>query len=407
MTKIKWAFLLLIAPLLVILTYQNCGQFNPGSERSSNSSLSEPSPDPTPTPNPDPEPDPEPIGFMAGDVFDYERLPNKSQMLDQQIRELNYNSNAQGKAVAINNLGLGFASIGKATVAEAERTALESCFLLGGQLPCVVVGSGNFFKINQADLVNAYTFTFTVEPAVNSRIPFVTDAARVKIVSEYNAAPAPKALAISIDGAYSWINQPANVTVNNTAYSITLERITNTALARCEMNAGFNPCFIYAQNSNVVFNLTQLKRTANIDYAKSTIGTANGQQLMGIAPRYYLETLRPNYINRITNTNFGAIYVTRTGGAVGYAVTTNNQGAADAAALTMCRGTGTTPRECFKYATKLNIHNLLAFQSAVARPGIKCRAMVRQSCAAHQAMGCVNGSFYIMQGGMPNLTNCP
>lgn len=339
-----------------------------------------------------------PVDFLRGQAFNYDYVPNKSQMVQTMLDVLGYNSHTGGKAVAITADGLGYVSRKYAGMqADADRTALEGCFAISGGKPCVLLASGYNFNLNKADLASSYTFTLSTPTSlVAEQVPFVDSNARTQLINDYKAAPTPKAIAISLDGAYAWV---ANTPQFPIASANEARRL---ALERCEMMAAFTPCTLFAQDAQPVFIPTQINRTPTIDYSRSVMNT----NIPGMRDAVFITNMTNDYLPQVTQQNkVGAVYITADGRG-GYATNTAAV-TADTDARNACEASKIT-YPCFRYAINQNVQNLASNLVAIAQFSISthCRAIPRQTCAHHKSMGCPAGSYYTLSNGSVALENC-
>jgi hypothetical protein len=380
--------------LAVLLMFQNCGQgLQSASIAGSNSGASG-------TPPPDGGilvPPPGGTSFAKGDAFNYNSLPNKSQMLQTQIDQLGYTAYAGVKAIAVNAQVLAYiARKGSGVQSDANTSALEGCFALGGGSPCALIAVGDKFEISSADLPASYTFTMTAPTALTgASIPFVMPNIRNSIASMYGSASSPKALVFSVDGAYNW------VTASDTPAVTTLAEARRVALERCELNAAVTPCTVFAENDTVVFNPAAINRTPAIDYARTAVMT----NVPGMKETHYNSLVQPYLTNVNGTTVHGVIYIAGDGaGGLAY---NSSATTAETNAKNFCEANVSSGFTCFRYAVDKTVQSVAANLFALKNfPVPHCKSVPRATCAAHRAMGCGPGMYYTMNGTAPALENC-
>lgn len=333
----------------------------------------------------------DPANWATGDAFGYNNLPvaMQTQMVQVQITSLGYFSTNQPKAIAISADGLGFVRIGVGmTQEQTNQIAKDGCYVISGAKPCSLIAVGDRWNVSRNDLNNSFTYSMTTL----SGVPFVPPSAVASIAAAYNSAPLPKALAISLDGAYFFISNTSAEPVGNTADAVRI------VMERCEMGAGFVPCMLFAQDNSLVFNPATINRAPVIDYARTTVST----NLPGIRQAQYTSAIQNDYLTRTFGNNLsGAIYITADG-AAGYSYDPSAINA-DTNARTKCNNNAIPAFPCFKYATNKNVvqpfvNNLTALR--VFGYGLHCQVMPRASCSAHKAMGCPAGGRYYTQQGL-------
>ncbi|WP_374076152.1 hypothetical protein [Bdellovibrio bacteriovorus] len=393
--KVKNAFGVLLGSIFVALFYQNCsGGFSSiNADQAFGSStliVGEGNADSSSN-------DPVSGQFKAGDPFNLNQVPSQSQMIQVLLQKTDYLKSPHSKAVAIAGSGLGYVSVlAGATQTAAEITALEGCFALSGGSPCALLAKGNVFAVNQSDLNSAFTFEIPVPSSLSANaIPFVPPSDRSSILTSYLNAPSPKALAVSVDGAYYWISNQVNYPLGSDAEAKRL------ALERCELIAAMPPCTLYAVNANPVFKGQEMNLSPAIDYSRKVIGL-NIPAMRELDFSNYINAYL-NFLDSSTSAK-GAIYVSATG-AWGAAYSTSAATNVDTKALSDCNNSGanTALFPCVKYATNKGVvANPKLFLKAwtAYSPEIHCQVVPRRDCAAHKAMGCpVPGDYYTQQSG--------
>lgn len=385
---------MLVIAVSTVLAFQNCGTKGPGAIADNNSSGGSGQPPPGPGGNP-------PIGnenFKKGEAFNYAYIPNKSQMVEVMINVFGYYGYSGAKAVAIASSGLGFVTRKAAGAQDdANRTALEGCFAISGGQPCALVAVGNAFNLNRNDLNNSYTFTMSQPLTIDANsLPFINLNNRATVAAQYNASLSPKALAVSVDGAYAWV-------AHTTQFPITsVQEARRVAMERCEMMAALSPCTLVAENSTVVFNPALINRTPLVEYLRLTMAN----NIPGMRDQVFSQAMTNDYLPKVAiNTNRGAIYITADGKG-GYGISTT-ESVADADALQACQQVqGNFP--CFKYAVNNVVQNIAPNLTAIKFFSLEthCKSVPRLNCAHHKAMGCPGGMYYTTATGPVVLENC-
>jgi hypothetical protein len=339
-----------------------------------------------------PPPPPPPGPFKQGDAFDYGLVSSSSQMVATMLTGFGYAASAAPKAVAINSAGLGFVSIKVGgTQADADRTALEACFIIGGRKPCASLASGNAFAVDESALPSRFTFNLTAPPTL-AQMPYVTDAARTSDIAAYTALAKVKAIAISLDGTVAAINSTDTIASQAEANRIVLER--------CELKATMTPCTLFAQGATIVFDPTTTNWAPQIDYSRRTVQI----DLPGTTAANYASHI-PAYLSGLNQGYHGSIYIAADGD--GGDAWQTNAATADTAALGFCNQHVTAGFRCFKYASDRAIVMGPTSLAAYATTAVHCNAMPRVDCAAHKSMGCSAGGHYTTHAGGVNLEACP
>jgi hypothetical protein len=94
----------------------------------------------------------------------------------------------------------------------------------------------------------AASLTHTLaKPAALTELPFVTVASRSARLATYAALAGPKALAVALDGTVVIVPNANDGGLTGAAEA---KRI---ALERCEMQATFAPCTLFAADATVVY----------------------------------------------------------------------------------------------------------------------------------------------------------
>lgn len=395
-SQTRWFFSLAAVLLFSSLVFfQNCGpRSNKAAEATGQSA--EPPPDPS-IPGP-----PGPPDFKTGQLFNYDYIPAKTQMVQTMIDSLGYYAHQGAKAVAVAPNGLGFVTRRPAGLQEdASRAALEGCFAISGGKPCSLVAVGHNFAVDLAEIGTSFDFTMsTPTPGLTpEKLPFLLSATRTQVINDYKVAGTPKALAIALDGTYAFVAHTTQFPI------LSVNEARRLALERCELSAAFSPCTLYALDDQIVFNPLQLNRTPVIDYARTQLAT----NIPGMREQVFTNNMTNDYLPKVTTQGLsGAIYITADGRG-GYA-TNANAATVDGDARATCDANKIV-YPCFRYAINQGIQNFAASLVAISQYSLNthCKAMPRQTCAHHRAMGCPPGSYYTMSGGggLPAIENCP
>lgn len=340
---------------------------------------------------------PVPGQWDAGDKFDYTLVLQQSQMVKTMVSGLGYAASTKPKAIAINRNGLGYVSIPTATgatVADAQKTALEACYVIGGNKPCALLATGNTFSVAGSALASSFTFTLAAPDSL-ADMPFVPAATRTGLLATYTARTGFKAVAVGLDGTASFVPDARDVIGSQ-------DEATRIALERCEMTATNAPCTLYAVGNTVVLDPADMRWTAAIDYTRTRVQT----NLPGTTDANWTAHMVP-YLAAIARGSKGATYIAEDGsGGNSWQAT---QSLADSQALAYCRQFVTAPASCFRYAIGASVvmtpNNLNAIRKhSVA---LHCSAMPRLDCATHELMGCsASGSYYTTHTGTVALETC-
>ncbi len=391
------AIVCLIAPLF----FQNCGKSATSNRTDSSSFGGSPIPLPGPAPLPTTQ-IPGPVGtanYLKGELFNYDFVTIRSQMVQTLISELSYYSYNGPKAIAVSGDGLGMV-IKNATSpqTDVDKAALEGCFAISGGQPCALLASGYNFAVNKFTLPTSYKFTISVPPVISAAtLPFVSVGKRAQLAAEYNLAPTPKALAVSVDGAYAWVSNTTQLPI------LSIVEARRLALERCEMIAVFSPCTLFALDNGVVFTPALINRAPQIEYLRATMAN----NIPGMRDQVFTTNMIGDYLPKVVNAGLnGAMYITADGRG-GYA--TNAVAAtADADALAACNA-GKLANPCFRYAINQTVQNIASNLMAVKSYSLNthCKSVPRQTCAHHSQMGCPAGNYYTTSSGAVSLENCP
>lgn len=377
--------------LTVTVLFQNCGGGVQAARPSNYSSSVNP-------PTPGGPPAPGGANFRKNELFNPNYLPNKTPMLETMLTGYNYQGYSGAKAVAITQTGLGFVTRKPSgSQADANQAALEGCYAISQGQPCALIATGDVFNYSLAELSSKYTFTMQTPLQLSATaIPFVNSAQRAQVANDYGVAPSPKALAISIDGAYSWASNSATLPL------VDINEARRLALERCEMMAAVTPCTLVAENNTMVFTPNAINRTPAIDYYKATLADA----IPGMRAAVFNVQMNQDYIPKVDRTEKGVVYITADGRG-GYAVSASaatSENDANAA----CQGNaGSQP--CFRYAINRVIQplqlNLVAIKNYSM--DLHCKTVPRVNCAAHIEMGCpANDNYYVINGNQVVRTLC-
>ncbi len=333
-----------------------------------------------------------PDRFKAGDSFDYALVSAPTQMVATMITGFGYHASAAPKAIAINAVGLGFVSIKPGGgEGDAERTALEGCYAIGGSSPCALLARGDLFAVNEHGLADAFTFRIAA-PATLADLPFVTTSVRTTDMAAYAAMGGIKAVAVSIDGTIAI--RASTTIIGNQAEA------NRVLLERCEMRAALTPCMLFATANTPVLDVNHVTVVPQIDFARTVVQT----NLPGTTDRNFSANI-PAYMNDLNSGLSGSIYLAADG--AGGTGTAANASSARSTALANCNLRATPGYPCFPYATNRTITypatELAAFKLS---RDVHCLAMPRLDCAAHKAIGCQGGMFYTTHGGSVALEAC-
>ncbi len=375
-----------------LMFFQNCAK-GPSNSGEGAGASSEPPPDPA-SQGPAGSAD-----FTRGQLFNYNYVPMKSQMVQTMIDGFGYYNYAGAKAVAISADGLGFAvrrAVGQHD--DARRGALEGCFAISGGKPCLLIADGYNFNVDFATMSPAsFTFTMATPTTLSAdKVPFLPNNTRTQVISDYKLSASPKALAISLDGAYAWV---AHTTQFPILSAVEARRV---ALERCELMAAFSPCTLFAQDEQVVFNPAQINRTPVIDYTRTVMGS----NIPGMRDQVFTNNMTNDYLPKVTTNKSGAIYITADGRG-GYGIN-DTAATADSDARVACEANKIN-YPCFRYAINQAVQGVAANLLAITSYSLNthCKSVPRQSCAHHKQMGCPGGSYYTLSAGPVAAENCP
>jgi hypothetical protein len=153
-----------------------------------------------------------------------------------------YSSTKREKALAIAANGEFAWATQMASLAEAERVALERCEYVAGQ-PCSLYARNDEAQIPAGGEWKPYRQSKLLpEGRFNANaIPFISDAERGKL-QDYAGARSPKALAIHPDGRHASATGRAND-----------HEAQQQALSRCK-GASRDPCVLFAANDAIVLD---------------------------------------------------------------------------------------------------------------------------------------------------------
>jgi hypothetical protein len=137
-----------------------------------------------------------------------------------------------------------------------------------------------------------------------------------------------------------------------------------------------------------------------IDYARKLVSV----NLPGTTMANYNAHV-PGYLVRVEDGYQGSIYIAADGDGGDAWETT--AALAQSTALAYCNQHVGAGFHCLPYATGTRITFGPLDLVGDADLAVHCKAMPRASCAAHAAMGCAAGSYYIAQPGSVALATCP
>lgn len=355
------------------------------------------------SPNTSSSREPTDSGFKSGDDFDYSQLSNRSQMLTVFLEKSNYAASTKIRAVALAKNGLGFVKIIDAgTQDQADTMALEGCFVLSGGSPCLILARADKFALDQKNLAASYNFQLTTPTALTAaNLPFVHPMNRANVDSLYQAAIAPKALAIAVDGTYV-------IAANTSAYPVSSNaEAQRLALERCELSTLTAPCTLIAVNSSLFFDPLQINPTPSIRYSDSVIGASipgmRDADFTAYISGYLTALNQPGYKGSLFITGVGA-WGASYSAAAGFDVRTKAQ--------TDCVNSGVDQNlyPCIQFANDKNIVATAATLLSAIRNqplDLHCKVIPRFNCAAHVSMGCPSaGDYYTTRSGRVQIESC-
>lgn len=390
---------------VLVIFFQNCAEDLPGivkgSETQNSSSGSGPS---------------KPPAFNKFESFDYSKVTNRSQMVEQMLAfKGGYASWAGPKAVSIAADGLGFVSRlpTSATQDEANTMALAGCYMITSGRPCALLASGSTFNLGGNDLAKSYTYSMpgpagTLTP---DALFFLPAASRMTFFNSYSGAKTPKAIAFSLDGTVVTVNNAAQqAAVGSSTYQTTINNpfpdvadARKVALERCEMMATISPCIAFADDLNIVLTPANVNRSPLINYAQTTVmaGVLPGQAKNIIAREIDLRYFNGNDSTKaISMSNTGKYGVDMSG----------NLATSESTAKSRCESNHPNLADfpCAPYASMdtvlFNATKITAYKAGLP---LHCKAVPRYDCAAHKLMGCPGGDqYYVTRTGSVKLEFC-
>ncbi len=383
-----------------LIGFQNCSTGYQTSSSSGNSAASSPSTLSSPVPG-------APEAFTAGSAFNYALVQQQSQMVSVQLQDTNYLASSLARAVAINAKGLGFVStVQDNDQNEANQIAIEACFAIGGSQPCALLAIAGNFAMNASDLnwSSSYSSAITSSTSVTGpNILFLPFADRGAAAYGYINAQSPKAMAISIDGTYMVASANGNFGTLTDSRKLATAQLnvpasdteaSRMALEMCEMTSKYLPCQLFALNKNVVLNPAHFNYMPVINYQPTTITAIPGISSAVFAANFAagLSTMSYSYIS--ADGDFG---------------NNGTMTAAQSQCSTAQSISNSGTYACFEYAQGASPVSLIANLTAVKAHSLTthCKVMPRTSCAAHAAVGCTGGTFYVVQNGIVQLSTCP
>lgn len=342
--------------------------------------------------------------WAKGDAFDVKLLPAKyaSQMLTTIVAQRKYLSMTSTRALAISASGHGMMSAFTGGVqSQINVAAQQACFVISGGQPCALLAIGDKFAVSSEDLPKMFTYKVEKPTKVSATtIPMVPPQVAKNASDWYATAVKPKALVISLTGAWYGASSPGAVKHANAAAA------AKHAMERCELSSALSPCIIFAQDDTVMFNPVAINRSPALNYAQ----TAVPKNLPSISPlvmdgRRFTE----EYLNKVNGTTLhGAVFISGNG-AFGWA-TNSNANSAVASAKSVCERHLEAGETCFRYATNktvLPLVNNLHARTEASRSVVHCKVVPRLNCAAHKTMGCGAGPAYTTHSGKVVLETCP
>jgi hypothetical protein len=338
-----------------------------------------------------------PGAYKAGDPFDYGLVVTRSPMVTTMLASLAYATSTAPRAVAVNALGLGYVSVQPSgTVADAQRAALEACYVIGGRTPCALLAVGGAFAIDSGALATSFSFTLAAPTALGD-LPFAPASVRAAVATGYAALTGAKAVAVGLDGTTSIV--PTTDATDTVQTQPEAERL---ALERCEMMSSTAPCTLFARGNTVVLDPAHLRWTPAIDYARTTVQP----NPPGMTDANYAAHMVP-YLAGVAQGFQGVTYIAWDGN--GGNAWTTSAATSEQQARTFCEQHVSANGRCVRYALNRSViltpHDLAAIQ----RRGLPyhCGAMPRLDCATHKQMGCTtSGSYYTTHAGGVALETC-
>ncbi|MGE4131632.1 MAG: hypothetical protein AB7F86_08330 [Bdellovibrionales bacterium] len=390
--KMLGATIALLA-LGVAASFQSCGPKKSGGSPVQSASAQNNLPDINPAiPGPPGEPE-----FKRGDLFNFEYIPSYAQMIKNLMNVFEYYPYEGAKAVALAANGLGFVSRKKQGAWEdAKQAALEGCYVISGGQPCTLLAVGYNFVVDHDKLSSSFTFTIPQPSTVSgSTLPFLSLDIREAVANGYNAGALPRALAVSLDGAFSYVVNSTQSAIGSTAEAVRL------AMERCEMAAALSPCILFSYDNQVVFNPKVLSLVAQIDYLRTTLSV----NIPGLRDQVFSGPITSDYIAQVQGGKHGVIYLSADGRGA-YSVNAN-AGVAESEAKQSCEAAQPVNR-CFRYAVDMAIQDVRPNLAGVFRFGLDlhCKSVPRASCEEHKKMGCPPGTYYTTAQGHVDLENC-
>jgi len=330
--------------------------------------------------------------FKKGQPFDAKLLTG-SQMITALVASQKYGSVSTPKAIAVNQDGLGMVTVHAqdSTQGDADRSALQACFVIGGGKPCALLASGGTFSVDKAALGNGGTYQFSLStPRTIAEAPFVAPKELTKYSGPYTAFGGPKALAISLDGTV------ISVLDRGLGNQVEADRL---ALERCEMAAKMIPCMLMASGARISFNPTAGGWKLRGSYRAVDL-TTRGIVVPGLSAEAIddlADGIR-SYTDRVEDDGTGIVYFTPKTGRYGWATPENNLIAGKdykASAKDHCEafdGAGTCIVLVEGLQLALTPQKLGPFVSGFELA--HCKAMPRENCEAHKTAGCSGGGNY-------------
>lgn len=338
---------------------------------------------------------PVPDAFAKGDAFDYAKVKTRSQMVASMLTSFGYATSTLPRAIAVDADGFGYVSVltGGATQADAESTALDACFVIGGGKPCGLLASADTFAVDESKLAATLTHVLA-KPAALTDLPFVAAGVRSAKITAYQALTGVKALAVALDGTV--VSVPF---ASTSAAVATAAEAMRVALERCEMQATFVPCTLFAAGSTAVYDPASPTRAPQVRWTDKTVHMS----LPGVTNAIFSSQIVP-YLNAVGAGQAGSIFLTNDG-AGGDQFGAGN---VDPLALAQCQQHADPGATCFKYASQATVvmspANIAAPKAAGAA---HCESMPRTDCAAHHALGCTSsGLRYTTHTGTVTLEMC-
>ncbi len=189
--------------------------------------------------------------FLAGDTFSVDKLPALESSLLYNIKN-NYDNHSGFKAIALaaNGKGASWGGPGFNSQEDVNKVMLERCQLVSNNLPCAIFAEGDTVKYDEVNFITNMKRHIQETSIFNENLlPGITENSKKAFAGGYYKTSSRNYRALAI----GWVGnaQPGFSDVSQS-------EANRRALESCEITS-FQPCTVYAQGNQVVFDFNNYK----------------------------------------------------------------------------------------------------------------------------------------------------